>query len=254
MHPRQSSRLAGFNRYDTRMGIFGPQRRTVQHTGKDIVVGKLGGTGDFVDCVGPGIRMAYHPQRFYGFDLERWQRFAGLVFLDRGPDGAKHAGVACAATRITRQGLFDFLVAGNRFRLDHARPQRRGRHEQSGCTEPALHRSMVDECFLQGMELARTIPGAGQAFDREHFLALHAPGRIDARAHRPSIDQHHTGTTLAITTSYLGTGQSQVMAQYIGQFGLRRNLKVDFAAVYSKLHSPILLAALRGSICDDPEP
>jgi hypothetical protein len=83
-------------------------------------------------------------------------------------------------------------------------------HDLAWRAEAALESVMGDEGGLYRMKLvaARKTLNGGDLFFRDAF------GSRDARPLGSSIDQDGAGTTLALSTTVLGSGQIEILAQY----------------------------------------
>src|SRR5437763_797730 len=87
----------------------------------------------------------------------------GLLFPARGHHGLENIVVGSTAAQMPANGLLDVVQIGTRIVVD----QGRAAHHHSRRAEAALHRVVLDESVLDGMQLAVT----RKAFDRRDFLA-----------------------------------------------------------------------------------
>ena len=72
---------------------------------------------------------------------------------------------------------------------------------------------MFDEGFLHRIELV----ALGQAFDGENLFAFHPHGELAARIHVATVDNHRAGAAFAAVAADLGAGETQLIAQHLGQ-------------------------------------
>ena len=111
---------------------------------------------------------------------------------------AEIAGQRAAGLRFSRLGIFH--------------EQRLGRHELTGSAEAALRPVMLDKGVLQRIEFV----ALGQAFDGQNLFAFHPDGQLAAGIQlRPDNDS--AGAAFAAIAADLGAGETQVIAEDLGQ-------------------------------------
>ncbi|MEJ2211151.1 MAG: hypothetical protein P8129_19210 [Anaerolineae bacterium] len=232
-HAGQSLGLAGVDGQDAGVGIFGPQRGAVQHALEGVIVRELGRARHLVHGVGPRVRVANDVQGRHRLGLGRRQRLAGAGLVHGRLHGAQHAGIARAAAGVAGQGLFDLFLADLALAavVDEPGPQGRGSHQQAGGAKAALHRAVLDEGLLQGMQLARLAPPGSQALDGQHLLALGPAGGPDAGPYGLAVQQDDARAAQAVAAADLGAGEAQIVAQHVGQLGVRADFDLVFRAV-----------------------
>src|SRR5262249_52699624 len=103
----------------------------------------------------------------------------------------------------------------------------------------ALKGIVIDECLLQRVEMAVLC----QALDRGDARAVLHHGQHQARYDAAAVDQDSTGTTLAVITTLLGTGQVEMLAQDIEQ----RRSRVEAKRMLRPVHREIDRSDARGS-------
>ncbi len=150
--------------------------------------------------------------------------------------------------------LDDLAVAGAAAqhaaqRVHHRRLVRRrvapqqigGRHQHARRADAALRRAVAMKGPLQGRRLA--VPG--EALDRGYAAPAHLPQRHHAGAHLRAVQQHRARAAVAGVAADLGSRQSQVLAQDIGEPADRRRLHGHRTPVHdewdrldARLHRP----------------
>ena len=129
------------------------------------------------------------------------------------PTGSHHrfnvVVVIRAAAQIAGHRCPNFIA--RRMRILHQ--QRLGDHQLPGGAVAALRRVMLDEGFLQRIELAVL----GQPFHRLDRAAVHPHGQLAARIQRRAVHQNGAGAALAAIAADLGARELQVVAQQLDQ-------------------------------------
>src|SRR5215211_2152179 len=113
--------------------------------------------------------------------------------------------VAGAATEISRQGLADLVVA----RCRVPREQIRGRDDQPGRAEAALHRARLSERLLHRMQL----PFVGEALDRDDVVAVGLRRQHEARTDELAVEEHGARPAFALLASVLRAREAEALAQ-----------------------------------------
>ena len=149
----------------------------------------------------------------------------GQHLAARRQHGLDNLAIAGAAAQHTAQGALHLGLA----RLRFAPQQRLGAHQHAGGTDAALRRAKRDEGALQRRQRA---VGLGQAFDRDHAAPGALAQRDDARADLFAVEQHRAGAAVACMAADLRAGESQVVAQCVGQAPQRVGVDRHRAAVH----------------------
>jgi hypothetical protein len=79
-----------------------------------------------------------------------------------------------------------------------------GSHNLPGDTESALHRAMLDEGLLQGVQFHLIMHTLSEALDGDDNLSIGALGRIDARYNGLAVHEDGTSAALRFFTTDLG--------------------------------------------------
>ena len=98
-------------------------------------------------------------------------------------------------------------------RIRRALEQRRGRDDEPGRAEAALHRARVDERLLHRVQL---VAGA-EALDRDDLVAVRLRREHEARADELAVEQHGAGAALALLARVLRARQPEPLAQRVEQ-------------------------------------
>ena len=132
---------------------------------------------------------------------------SAVVLTRRGrqSDGVEDLGVAGAAAEVAGELLADDVVA----RVRDALEQRRGRDDEAGRAEAALHGARVDERLLDPVQPVL----AAQPFDRPDLVPVGLRGQDEARADELAVEQHRARAALALLARVLRAGQAERVAQ-----------------------------------------
>ena len=85
-----------------------------------------------------------------------------------------------------------------------------GTHDDAGDAKAALHRELVDEGLLDGVERAI---GSLQALRGENGLALRPLRQVQAAVRRDAVDEHRAGSALSDLAAALHTREVEPVAQ-----------------------------------------
>lgn len=110
-----------------------------------------------------------------------------------------------------------------------------GTHDDAGDAKAALHRELVDEGLLDGVERAI---GSLQALRGENGLALRPLRQVQAAVRRDAVDEHRAGPALSDLAATLHAREVEPVAQ-----GVKKGL----AGVKSHLHLRTVDGALENS-------
>src|SRR5215469_9179399 len=99
--------------------------------------------------------------------------------------------------------------------------------DKAGSTESALECARLDEGLLHGVELAVGI----KTLDRCDLGTVDERCEIKATRHRPTVDDHRTTTTQALTAAFARAVEAKVRLQQLDQIVMRFNFGSDQRAV-----------------------
>jgi hypothetical protein len=155
-------------------------------------------------------------------DLTSWSGLTSGCLCDC----FKNLDVAGAAAKISGQS-FPYLIHGG---ISLLVQQMMGRENHSRRADAALCTSAIQESLLETIQ-----PGAcGQSFDGNDFRILDLKHWYEATVYQRAVQQHGAGATLAFATSFFGSGQSQLVPQYVQQSLHRINAQRLRLAVYGE--------------------
>ena len=117
--------------------------------------------------------------------------------------------IAGAAAVIARKVLADLRAI--RLRLLPQQVLRRDQHARRAVA--ALQRIALAERVLQIGDLA----AVGQPFDRFHCTTIRLHGQRQAGAHDLAIEAHGAGAADAMLATDMGAGETEVVAQEVGE-------------------------------------
>src|SRR5581483_2496113 len=106
----------------------------------------------------------------------------------------------------------------------------------SRLAKAALKTAVLDECFLERMELAVL----RQPLDRQHRTAAHFESERRARAHRTAVHRQRAGAANLHVAGALGAGQPQLLAHHVEQQFMRLDLDLLQPAVESEGNRDLL--------------
>jgi len=127
-------------------------------------------------------------------------------------NGVLDGGIACA----TAERIFQCVTQLIRSWIGVALEKRVGGHDLARDAESTLHRTMLNEGFLQGMQDQLAVLCISQAFDGQDVLAIRTTSRINARKRRFAIHENGADAAFSLFAADLSTGQFQALAQGIG--------------------------------------
>jgi len=110
-------------------------------------------------------------------------------------------------------------VAADTQEIANEAVKRIGGHDHAGRAIPALHRAVIHERLLNGVE---SLSGF-ETLDGQDIRPLTLLGRHEAGVHQPPVEQHGAGPALAFATSFFGAGKLQIVAQKLEQRCARCN-------------------------------
>src|SRR5262245_6784269 len=117
--------------------------------------------------------------------------------------------------------------------------QRLGGDHHTWGAETALNRAVTHERVLDGVK--RRV--GADALDRHHAHAIGADSERQASARQPAVDQHRACTARSLAAAFLGSEQSEAVAQQLDQRPVPGNVYVDGTIVDGELqdgHYPTL--------------
>ena len=115
-------------------------------------------------------------------------------------------------------------------RLGLGLDERRRRDDLPRRAEAALERVGADEGVDERM--------VAQAFDRRHLALADGVHERDAREHRHAVELHRAGAAVPLAAGDLRAGQSEVLAQGLGQGAADRGVDLAGRAVDLQLKHP----------------
>src|SRR5580658_9514439 len=146
------------------------------------------------------------------------------------------------ASQVVVVGAAPAEIAGHReARLFHRRvrivvQQRDSGHHLSAGTESALRSELGDECRLHLVQLAvRSL----DAFDRGDLAVTHAVRQRRTGIHGDSLDDDGAGAAFAMIAAELRAGQTELVADRVGQRFLRQNVDATAGTVDVQRHQPL---------------
>src|SRR5262249_17469872 len=131
--------------------------------------------------------------------------------------------VAGAAAEIPRQRLADLVVG----RIRRPAEERRGRDDEPGGAEAALHGAGLDERVLHRMEVA---VGA-EPFHGDGVWPVRLRGGDEAWAGELAVEEHRARPALALLTGVLRAGQAEPLAERVEEALARPDVGVLALAV-----------------------
>jgi hypothetical protein len=131
--------------------------------------------------------------------------------------------ISAAAAEIAGDGGANFLFGGIGGMVD----QLFGAHQHAGSAETAVYGIVIEEGFLQRMQLF----SFRQTFYCEDFLAVDLWSEDKTRIHCLTVQQYRARTALANFASPLGAGEAQFVSQQIQ----KRHVRTDFEIVLSAI-------------------
>src|ERR1043166_682171 len=115
--------------------------------------------------------------------------------------------IACAAAEIAHHPILDFVFVGFGIVLQ----QSRSRHHLARSTNAALKSTVLDETFLDRIELAVF----RQPFDGGKILAVDHYRECYARTDHVAIHQHGASAADSDAAALFGAGESQIITHTI---------------------------------------
>ena len=120
-------------------------------------------------------------------------------------DGGENVGVVAAATDVAVHGLDDL---GPR-RLGVTLGEGDGRHDVTRDAVAALHRLLIEESLLDGVQLAVR----RNAFDRPDFPTVRFADSGAAGADGLAVEKDGAGAAFTLAAAELGAGEVEVLAK-----------------------------------------
>ena len=130
-----------------------------------------------------------------------------LSFLNGPNDGFKNLHVAGAATKISRQPVANFRLSRSWISFK----QIDCRQHHAGCAYAALRAPTIDEGLLNGVQLI----ACGNAFDGFDRRAFDLCNWNQTTVYDAAIDDDAARAALAFATTFLRSGQLQLLAQHV---------------------------------------
>jgi len=137
-------------------------------------------------------------------------------------------GTIATAIEATKLGAFDFMEKPlERERvllvLRNALQQRRCRHDHPRDAETTLHGSLREEALLE-----RCWAVDSETFDRSDDAPVGLNGQHQTAIHRPVVENHRTGSAVAVGAAFFGPGKVENVAEHFQQrlFRLTKKLFV----------------------------
>jgi hypothetical protein len=172
--------------------------------------------------------------RLLGNLLDRWDD------ISIGSAAAEVAAHALTNLIVTERDMLSVQIYAHRTRpagLDLAQ-HTDGRADLPRCTVAALEGVVFDKRSLQWVQILII----GESLDRDDLGTLMRDGESEATVYPPAIKQNGTGTALPMVAAFLGTGESEMLAQRIQERRSGINEKLVRRPVYLEgdlhVHSP----------------
>src|ERR1700733_1795885 len=151
-----------------------------------------------------------------------------LFRIHRSFDGLIHLAVSGATAEISAERAANFWLCWfwifGKQMLDG--------HNESRSTVTALCSAPVAVSFLNCRETAVL----AHALDRRNFLTFATSRQQRARHHRNTVDEYSAGAARGVVTAALGSGEVEVLPQYIEQQFARLECELVSAAVNAKFY------------------
>ena len=224
-HPLHRLRLPRVYAQNFGVGVSCPQDLAVQHPLHRDVRAIASCAGHLGHRVANGHR---HPGLTFGWHSQSGSR-TGCQLLRCRLNRRDNGHVAGAATQVAVLGkrLLDFVSRGVGIGIQ----QHSCRHDHAGRAEATLSRPMLDEGFLNRMQ----VPVLGQAFDRLHLGTLNFRHTGQAGTGCLTIHDNRARPAVPGGTAILGTCQTHVVTQEAHQAQVRGHQSAHILTVDRQL-------------------